>query len=992
MRKNSVIIKINNRFKNNLLVLLFFVPFLAMAQTYPFNVPDNVTATLNVETTNTEAFKNTLLGYNIEGFNTSLQKDFIRLVDPITIRFPHGVWANFYEYEDDTYQQDSYDNGSHQDVLDTYVSSVKGHIGGIAELNKEKTDAGKKGFDMMWTYSINFDDGAASVDRATKDMARGLEVKDIELGNEHFWKNQRSLRTETAEEYVIEAKAVSAALKAEFPDIRVSIPLSWRHGVNGTTINHSSYNETLADNRSYYDAISIHKYLGADPDQPGESDNAYSALLTAKLELAEDVNWVRDNYGPGKPVWLTEWGVSAGSDVHGAACLGMADAYLFMAENQDIYDRSNWFSFNKVLNAMVVVGSNREPVYPLQKRGYLSIYEILHGVLKDATMLKGTVTSSIQLSVSRGSVNAVNARAVTKNGETTVIAINLTDKPVVFELKFDNVVYGGNFNHESLVFNNVGEVDPIDYYSNPLESVKSGSGTITLPPLSISKISNIVLDPGVKFIQGTIEAEDYSEGGEGVGYSDTTLGNSLNATAFTDGVDVGVFNTTTYVGDTQPGEYLKYDVNVLQDGNYDVEFLYAAAASGTLISVEIDDVVLFDNYSLPQTASSTDFQSSTKESVSLTEGLHVLKVNVQNGGFSLDKIKFMYLTPPPTPSFITPGSGAIIVPGSDIEVEASTTLDPSEINKMELFVDDVLVRSINAAPFTWGYDGQGDGLLENKSVGVYTLKLVLTNNRLITSESSISVSSQTSVIQPYLGTIRNVPGKIEIEDYDTGGEGLAFHDSSIGNSGGAYRTASGEDVDISIGGSGFVSQSLIGGEYTRYTINVTESGSYHMLVNYKTFASPSKPFAAALLPIDLSSSTVLFSDAGGSTTSGIINTSGDFQDYTSTNFDLIAGVWVLELQIPGGGAGPSYDYVTLVKDVTAGIEDDLLAQKQLIVYPMPSNNGVFNLNINSAWELYSMLGVRILEGKGTLVDISVFQKGMYLLRTENGETKRLLYR
>lgn len=476
----------------SIVIGLLFMSSLATSQTYPFTLPATITASINVETNNQEVFKNTLLGYNIEGFNTTLQKDFIRLVDPVTIRFPHGVWANFYKWQTDGYQNDSYDNGTHETVLATYVTSVKGHIGGIASLNKEKTDAGKKGFDMMWTYAINFDDGASCVARAKKDIGLGLEVKDIELGNEHFWTNQRALRTATAADYKREATAVSAALKAEFPNVRVSIPLGWRR-------NQAGYNTSIIGDGNYFDAVTIHKYLGADPDVPGESNTAYSALLTAKLELANDVNWIRNNYAPGKPVWLTEWGVSAGSNVHGAACLGMADAYLFMSENQQIFDRANWFSFNRVLNAMVVVGSNREPVYPLQKRGYLSTYEILHNVLKDATMLKGTVTSSAKLTTATlGSVNAVNARVVTKDGKTTAIAINLTDKPVAFELKFDNVVYTNNFKHEALVFSNLGVVSAIDFYSNPLVLIKEGTGTITLPPLSISKISDIATNLSVE--------------------------------------------------------------------------------------------------------------------------------------------------------------------------------------------------------------------------------------------------------------------------------------------------------------------------------------------------------------------------------------------------------------------------------------------------------------------------------------------------------------
>ncbi len=971
----------------------FILSLKSFSQDYPFTLPNTITASLNVDTDDTEPFNNKLIGYNIQGFDTQLQKDFINLVDPVTIRFPHGVWANFYEWETDGYQDDAYDNRDHEDALQTFVCCISGDIDGIAELNTQKKNrTGGEGYDMMWTYSINFDDGTSSVARAQKDIGLGLEVKAIELGNEHFWRGQRSLRTETPEMYLAAASEVSSALKAEFPDIKLSLPLSWRNGID-SSINHTSYNNTIIGDGSFFDAISLHKYMGSDPDQAADSNTAYGLLLTAKLELEDSANWVR-SFAPGKPIWLTEWGVSAGDNVHGGACLGMADVFMFMAENQDIYERANWFIFNRVLNAMVVVGSNREPVYPLQKRGYLSTYEIIQDVFRDATLMDGTVTSSAQLTVPRGSVNAINARATTNEfGETKVVAVNLTDKPVTLELKFDNVVYSRNFKHEALVFDNLGVVDAVDYFSNPLQTIKEGTGTITLPPLSVSKISEIYFDESIHLIAGTIETEDYKDGGEGVGFSDTTADNTLSPGTDTDGVDVGTDNGITYVGDTQNGEWLKYDVNVLKAGNYDFEFVYAAQNSGALVSVEIDDVLLFDNFSLPQTAGITDFQSITKLDAILTKGLHELKINILGGGFNLDKINVIEVLPVMAPAFVTPNNGDNVLPGGDIEVEASTTMVPENIANIELFINDVSVRSIASAPFNWGYDGQNDVLLENIASGTYTLKLVLTDNRNKTAETSIIVTSNNYPTQPFGGIPHEVPGIIQVEDYDLGGQDFAFNDSSSGNSGGVYRTEVGDDVDITAGGTGFAVTSVTGNEYIRYTMDVTQAGRYEMLVNYRTFSSTSKPFAAYLLPKDLSSSEFLFSAPSGSTTDGIrkITEGGIFQDYTSDEFDLQSGNWVLELKIPSGGAGPSYDYVTLNRVGSLSVDDVNANANKFKVYPIPSMDGKFKLSKPKNWKVYSLLGVQVSEGMGASVNLSKFSKGLYVLKTEEGITKRLLF-
>ena len=74
-----------------------------------------------------------------------------------------------------------------------------------------------------------------------------------------------------------------------------------------------------------------------------------------------------------------------------------------------------------------------------------------------------------------------------------------------------------------------------------------------------------------------------------------------------------------------------------------------------------------------------------------------------------------------------------------------------------------------------------------------------------------------------------VPGRIEGEDYDLGGEGVAYHDTTPGNSGGAYRS---DDVDIERT-AGLVTPNvgwIRDGEFLTYTVNVTQAGSYLMTV------------------------------------------------------------------------------------------------------------------------------------------------------------------
>ncbi|KPV49238.1 hypothetical protein SE17_33765, partial [Kouleothrix aurantiaca] len=79
---------------------------------------------------------------------------------------------------------------------------------------------------------------------------------------------------------------------------------------------------------------------------------------------------------------------------------------------------------------------------------------------------------------------------------------------------------------------------------------------------------------------------------------------------------------------------------------------------------------------------------------------------------------------------------------------------------------------------------------------------------------------------PYGGTARAIPGTIQAEDFDNGGEAVAYHDLDTANNGGQYRTT-GVDVETtSDTGGGYDVGWMRTGEWIEYTVNVGTAGTY----------------------------------------------------------------------------------------------------------------------------------------------------------------------
>jgi hypothetical protein len=101
--------------------------------------------------------------------------------------------------------------------------------------------------------------------------------------------------------------------------------------------------------------------------------------------------------------------------------------------------------------------------------------------------------------------------------------------------------------------------------------------------------------------------------------------------------------------------------------------------------------------------------------------------------------------------------------------------------------------------------------------------------------------------EPY-SSVFTLPGKIEMEDYDLGGQGIAYYDKDVENQGEAYRN-DGVDivtVDSISDAKGYAIGYTQEGEWTEYSIAVEKTAPYF----YKANVASGLDFSSFIIMVD----------------------------------------------------------------------------------------------------------------------------------------------
>lgn len=336
-------------------------------------------------------------------------------------------------------------------------------------------------------------------------------------------------------------------------------------------------------------------------------------------------------------------------------------------------------------------------------------------------------------------------------------------------------------------------------------------------------------------VPGKVEAENFDTGGANVAYVDNSTGNEGGAYRPSEDVDIETTTDTGggyNIGWITTGEATNYSIDVTAKGTYTIDTRLAAIATGGLFHIEIDGVNVTGSLTVPNTGGFQNWANVSKSGIVLTQGAHVMK-------FVADKVGAAGVLANINHFVLTASGGATTAPAAPANLIASSAY----ANAIALTWTDTAdneagfkVERRKGTTGTWeqiallgrNANAYSDTGLPASTTYYYRVR---SSNEVADSAPSGEAMATTQAPPPrapFGGTAEVMPGTIEVENFDSGGQGVTYNDLSDGNEGGQYRPPE-EDVDIEASsdvGGGFNVGWFVASEWMEYTVSVPTGGTY----------------------------------------------------------------------------------------------------------------------------------------------------------------------
>ena len=392
-------------------------------------------------------------------------------------------------------------------------------------------------------------------------------------------------------------------------------------------------------------------------------------------------------------------------------------------------------------------------------------------------------------------------------------------------------------------------------------------------------------------LPGTIVVGEYDKGASGVAYNNAT-------------------RTTTSA--TRDDAWMEYTVDVKEDGVYAFDAEVASTKSGGMFHLaeySMDNLAYLSEFvEVPVTGSNSDFQQlHCVMTEPLTAGRHVICLNIDKGGFYIKSLTFRRYEQDKnitvTVNSVRPGT---ITVGDTTTISITARSTTSTIADVKVYANNLHIGTLTESPYTMEW--------APKEKGTYTITAIATNaegKENVSAKKTLKVNGKRT---PYSGSPIALPGTVQAENFDRGGEGMTFHDTDDNREGDAasYRTDGG--IDIVKGNNGYAIGYTAANEWMEYTVDVKEPGEY----SYDAYASSGVTGSGFTIGLVSGSSVINLAKVNVAQTGS--NDWGTYKAFSGKlSRHLNAGKQILRITITG--ANCNIDKIVFKCTLSDGIDD-----------------------------------------------------------------------
>ncbi len=174
----------------------------------------------------------------------------------------------------------------------------------------------------------------------------------------------------------------------------------------------------------------------------------------------------------------------------------------------------------------------------------------------------------------------------------------------------------------------------------------------------------------------------------------------------------------------------------------------------------------------------------------------------------------------PKLAITAPAKGAKFNAGDNLTIKADVIDEPGTIRKVEFFQGEAKLAETRKAPYQFE--------IKDVAAGSYEINVKATDNQGAIATDKVNITVGKEQQSPYKMKAAAIPGIVEAEHFDLGGEDIAWFDSDPATQRSeGYRGDTGVDIERNSDFDlGFNVTDTRAGEWLEYQVNIAQSGTY----------------------------------------------------------------------------------------------------------------------------------------------------------------------